>query len=154
MSCRQRRDERQDGQHRQHRQILEQQDAERRAAVLRFELTALGQHLKHERRGGQRQSEADDERRGRRQPDEPAGAAEERRAERHLSRAHPEDEPPHDPQASRLQLEADDEQQQHHAEFRHLHDVPDVADEAEPPRSDDQAGRHVSQDGAEAQQAE
>jgi hypothetical protein len=47
------RNERQDRDDRQYREVLEQQDAEGGTAVLRFELIALGQHLQNQRRGGQ-----------------------------------------------------------------------------------------------------
>ena len=55
--------ERQHREHRQHRKILEQQNAESRAPVLGLQLLALGEHLQHERRRGERQAEADDRRR-------------------------------------------------------------------------------------------
>jgi len=60
----------------------------------------------------------------------------------------------HDPQARRLQLEADDEEQQYDAELRDLADVGEVVEEAQAPRPDDEPGRYIAEDGAQVQESE
>ena len=149
------RDQRQRGEHRQHGKVLEQQDAEGGAAVRRFQLAALGEQLQHQRRGGQREAEAD-EPGGDRLAARASQAAtpSSSRAQQHLADAQSEHDAPHHPQARGLQLQADDEQQQHDAELGEIHDAGHILHQAQAPRSDDQPGGDITQDGAQPQQAE
>ena len=62
-SCRGHAEQRQQRERGHDRDILEQQDAECGAAKLGIELSALGEQLQRQRRGGHRQGKADDERR-------------------------------------------------------------------------------------------
>ena len=62
--------------------------------------------------------------------------------------------PAHDPQPRRLQLQADDEQQQHHAEFGEVQDGLDVVDQAEHRWPDHDARREIAKHRAELQPAE
>ena len=105
------------GQQRDRREVLEQQDGEREAAVFGGQLLALGQQLQADRGGRQRQPQADHQR----------GLPREARAHRqqrqrdprqqHLQAADPEDRPPHHLQARQRQLQPDHEQQHHHADL-------------------------------------
>ena len=148
------RDERQDREYGKHREVLKKQDAERGPAVLGLELAALGEHLQDEGRGGQRQTEADDGGGLGLQAQQVARHTQQHGTQDNLCGAESENESPHDPQARRLQLETDDEEQQHDAELCDFRDVADVVDEAQAPRSDDEARRHVAEDRAEVQQSE
>ena len=69
----------------------------------------------------------------------------------HLRAAPAEDRPAQRPQALRFEFEADHEQQQHHAEFGEVQDVLDLADQAQAPRADGDAGQQVAEHGAEAE---
>ena len=98
-------------------QVLEQQDGECSVAVGAVERSFLLEDLEREGRGGQGQAEAGDKRRSHRQ----AYGNEQRRehgtGDDHLRETEPEDVAPHHPKTRGLQLEPDDEQEQHHAEF-------------------------------------
>jgi hypothetical protein len=65
--------------------------------------------------------------------------------EQHLGPAHSEQWFTHDPQSARLQLEPDDEQQQHHTEFAEMQDLLDIRDEPQSPGTDDDTGAQVAQ---------
>ncbi len=71
----------------------------------------------------------------------------------HLGGAEAEDGPAQDPQPAGLELEADDEEQEHDAELGEVQDVVDVGDEPQAPGSDQHAGGEVAEHGAEAELA-
>jgi hypothetical protein len=113
--------QRQQGERRQDRDVLKQQDAEGRAAVLRIELAALGQQLQNQRGGGHRQAEADDERGlpGLAEA-EIGGRTDGGGGHQHLGQRPAEDGLAHHPQARGLQFQADDEHQEYDAELRDM----------------------------------
>ncbi len=122
--------------------------------MLGLELPTLGQHLQNQGCGRKRETETDQERGGGLQAEEPGATAKQQCAQQHLGRAEPEDDAPHDPKARRLQFKADDEQQQHDAELGDVHDLADIAEQAQSPRADDETRRHVAEDRAEFEQPE
>ena len=144
----------QDDEGRHDRQVLEQQDRERGAAVLRGQLAALGEHLQHQRRRRQRERERDHERRGPRQAECARGRSERRGRDRDLQAAGAEYRVAHHPEPRRLQLEPDHEQQQHDAEFGEAQDVLDVLEEPQPPGPDHDAGGEVPEHRAEFEASE
>jgi hypothetical protein len=139
---------------RHHCDVLEQQDAEHRAAVLGVELSPFGQQLQYQRRGGHGQAEADDQRRlpgfteseFRRESDDQHGAG-------HLGQPQAEDRPAQHPQSRRLQFEADHEHQEYDAELGDVQRGVDAADEPEAGRSDDHAGSEIAQNRTELEAA-
>ena len=82
-----------------------------------------------------------------------AAAPEGRGAQDDLRRPQAKHVAAHDPQARRLQLQADDEQQQHDAELGDLREPADVADQVQAPWADDQARGDVAEDRGQAHQA-
>ncbi len=72
--------------------------------------------------------------------------AEDGGGEHELGGAQPEDRAPHREQARELELEADQEQQQHDAELGHRQDRLRVAEQADAERADDDAGRQIGDD--------
>ena len=73
------------------------------------------------------------------------------RAAQHLGRAPAEDGPPEGPQTLRLQLQADEEEHQHHAELGEMQHRLWVAHKAQGLRPQQEAGGQVADDGAEPQ---
>ena len=70
-----------------------------------------------------------------------------------LGGAEAEDRAPHGEQAGELELEADEEQQQHDAELRHRQDRLRIAKQADAERTDDDAGREIRDDRREPDDA-
>ena len=132
-------------------EVLEQQDAERRPARRRVELLAVAHRLGGDRSGREREREAADER------GLPVHApGEERGHEDHaargeLDRAAAEEGAAHAGEPARLELEADHEEHQHDAELGEVLRGGNVADEVQPPRADQSAGREVAEDRADAE---
>lgn len=58
---------------------------------------------------------------------------------------HAEDRASQHPQPRRLQFEADQKQQQHHAELGEVQDVFDTGNDSEAPRTDDRARNQIAQ---------
>jgi hypothetical protein len=65
--------------------------------------------------------------------------------QQHLRQADAEYRLAHHPQPSGRQLQANDEQQQHHAEFRDVRDAFRVADQAHHRGADDHPGKQITQ---------
>ena len=92
---------------------------------------------------------------GQARPKAMAMAAEQQRGDGDLGAAEAEDGGAHGPQPLGAQLQADQEQQQHHAELGKVQDrahLVDGIDEAEPERADQHADQQVAQHVADAQQ--
>ena len=70
-----------------------------------------------------------------------------------LPAAEPEHRTAHGPEAARLQLEADDEQQEDDAELREMKDLALVIHQVQRPGADDQARQHVAEDRAPSRPA-
>ena len=148
------RDQRQCRQNRQNGEVLKQQNAERGSPVSALELRALRQQLEDQRRRGQRETKTDEQRGRKSQAQQPSRQSQQHCAHNHLRRPHAENDAPHDPEARWLQLQADDEEQQHDAELREAHDARNVLHEAEAPRADHHSGGDISQDRAQLQESE
>ena len=73
--------------------------------------------------------------------------------DQHLRAAQPEHRLAQHPQARGLQLQADDEQQQHHAQLGEVQDVVDLGDQPQRPRADDHAGGQIAEDRAQLEPA-
>ena len=71
------------------------------------------------------------------------------RGDEHLDRAHAEDRPAQRPEPARVELEADQEKQHHHAELGEVQHRLRIADEREPPRTDRHAGGEIAEHRAE-----
>jgi hypothetical protein len=78
-------------------------------------------------------------------------AAQHQPGQRHLRRTGTEHRAPHHLQACRRQLQADHEQQHHHADLGGAEDAVGVLHEAQPVRAQHHAGRQVAQHRAEAE---
>jgi hypothetical protein len=137
-----------------HREVLEQQDGERGAAVVLCQLLALGEHLQDQRGGRHRQAKAGDQRGGRRLVLPPGNRREHRGGQQNLRAADAEHRVAQAPQARQLQFQPDYEQQQHHAELREVENLVNVADQAQAPRADRDAASQVAEYRAEAQALE
>ena len=73
-----------------------------------------------------------------------------RAGDHHLRRAQPEHRAPHHPQALRPDLQADQEQQHHHAQAGDRGNRIDVGDQPQPAGADDDAGEQIAEHAAEA----
>ncbi len=146
--------------HRQQREqgndgkVLEQQDRERGAAMRCLQRAALLERGQHQRRRRHREPEARDEGRFPRQSEPDARGSEREARDQDLCRAEPEHGTTQRPQPRGLELETDQEQQQHDPELRELECGLDVADQPQAPRADERAGREVAQHRAEPEAAE
>ncbi len=110
-----------------------------------LEVAALLEHLQRDRGGRQRQRHADDDGAPQHEPLATAAAAKTRPSGR-LRRAEPEDVAAHRDQPRQLELEPDDEEQEHDAELGDAADGLGLADERQAGRADDDAGGEVAED--------
>jgi hypothetical protein len=130
---------------------LEQQDGEARLPALRGERAAFGERLQRERRGRERKRHAGNQR------DAHVEAAGERRSGDHGDRAEHLGKPEHEearahvPEPVRLELEADQEEQEHDAELGEGIDRLGLADELQAPGADGDAGKEIARHRAQAQ---
>ena len=144
-----------DRDHRNNREILEQQDRESALALRRVQLIVRAQHRQHLR--GRRQAERKTDRErcsGRdseRRVQQPANGE---AAQHHLRQAQTEDVIAQPPQSARLKLQPDNEQEQRDAEVGDAEQLLRVADQPHDLRTDQRAGDDVAQGGAELQLAE
>ena len=81
-------------------------------------------------------------------PNTKARPASTRAVKRDLPAAEPKYRPAHGPEAARLQLETDDEEQEDDAELGEMKDLPLVVHQVQRPGADDQACQHVAEDRA------
>ena len=89
-----------------------------------------------------------------REPDGVGGSAKAEGRHRQLREAEPEDVPLHLPEMGQLELEPDDEQEEHHSEFGHGRNGLRILHQAEARRSDGDACSEVAEDGAQAEKPE
>ncbi len=147
-------EERHQREQRDDRQVLEQQDRHRALAGGVAVVAALVEHLHDHGGRGQHETHRADHRDRRRPAEGDADAGQQRAAGEHLRDAEPEDLAAHRPQLARPHLEADEEQEQHHAELGDVQDGVRVAEQAEAERPDQQAGAEVAEHRAEPELAE
>ena len=98
-------------------------------------LPALGEGGQHKRGGGHCAGEARDERRLPRKAENPGAGGENGTGDADLRAAQAEHGPAQRPQARGLELEPDQEQQQHHAELREMEDGLDFGDHGQSPKA-------------------
>jgi hypothetical protein len=146
--------ERHRGQERDRRDILEQQHREGGAPVAVFQLAAFGQRLQHEGGRGEGERQADHNGGSGAQAEIHARDGQQRTRHQHLRAAQPEHHAAHGPQARGIELESDDEQQQHNAEFREVGGRFHIGDQRQAERADGRAGREIPQHRAQTQPAE
>ena len=137
--------------HRDHREVLEQQDPRRCPG--RPGVRARRARPAARARARWRRATAPCRRRARRASRSRAPGRRERCRDRaqHLRRRRPKQLRPHAPQALRLELQADHEQQEHHAELGEGADLVPVLDQPEAPRADGDARQQVARHRAKAQ---
>jgi len=127
------------------RKILEQKDGERRASVPRGKLALLGEDLEYECGGRHRQAQPDYHRALDRHSERERDRSQRSTGNQNLGGPQPEYRAAQHPQPRRLQLQADDEQQQRHTQLCEVQDILDLGDEFQAPGTDDDAGREVAQ---------
>jgi hypothetical protein len=142
---------RQQGEHRDHRQVLQQQDPEGGASDRALPQALLVEGLQHD--GGGRHGQHHPDRQGRLpgQAQQHRDAGDGQRGADDLGAAEAEDRLAHVPQGRGLDLQPDQEQQDDHAELGELHDVGLLADQRQGERPDHHAGDQVAQHRAQAQ---
>ena len=139
-------------QERNHREILEQQDAHDVAAMRRRDLHLLGEHLRDDRRRAHREHPAE------REAGLPTGAEQMQQDHRGQRRdgdlREPESEhcAAHRFELRQAELEADREHQEDDAEFGQVPDVGGLGHEGERMRADREPDEEIAQDGRQANQ--
>ena len=131
--------------------ILEQQDGKAGGTGRRTHQFSFAQGGQHDGRRRQRQPQCAHQRRAPVHAKGHGQGAQPRADDTHLRPAPAENRTAQQPQAFGLELQADQKQQQHHAEFGKAEDHLDILDQAQAPRPDDDAGHQVAQHGAHAQ---
>ena len=130
---------------RNHGHVLEQENGKGALPVGLLQLSAILQDLQRDRGGGNCQRQPRDDRPA---PAEQAEVMGERcdcqRGQRQLGGAEAEDGTTHREQLTELELEADQEQQHHHAQFGDRDDALGSCECREPRRADDHASDEIS----------
>lgn len=145
-------EQRDHGDQRDRRDVLEQQDGEGQAAMGLGQFLALGEDLQAEGGGRQRQAQAEHHRAVHRLVEADQGhSADHQAGQQHLQQADAEHRLAHHPQAPRRQLQADDEQQQYHAHLGDLRDAFRVVHQAQHAGTDQHAGQQVAEHRAQLQ---
>ena len=145
------RQQRQEGEQRDDRQVLEQQHAERGLAHGALSQALLLQVLQHDGRGRQRQDQAHGQRHAPVGAQDQGDGAYNSGARQHLRGAQTEDRRAHFPQQRRPHLQSDQEQQDHHAELGEGHHVGLVAHKGQREGAHQHAGDQVAEDGTQPQ---
>ena len=117
----------------------------------RHQLSALGKRSDDQRGRRQGEAQADYQRRFPREPERDGGQREQRAGYADLRAAETEYRAAQRPQPRGIEFEPDQEQEEHHADFRELQRRLGGAYDAESPRTDQHAGGEITQDGAEFQ---
>ncbi|MNF72346.1 hypothetical protein D3C84_543220 [compost metagenome] len=146
------RQQRHHGDQRDRCDVLEQQNRECQTPMGAGQFLAFGQALQAEGRGGQCQAQPQHNRAVQRlAKHEQRHHANHRSGQQHLRQTDAKHRFAHHPQAARRQLQADDKQQQHHAEFGNMTDALRVADQPQYRRPDDHPGKQITQHRPELQ---
>jgi len=141
-------------QQRHNQQVFEQQDGDDLLPRRQRDVTTLGQQLHHHRGGGQHEAGGTDEGHLPWQAEQLGDTGQHHRTGDDLQRTQPEDLLAQAPQVRGPHLQADHEQEHHHAELGGMQDGLRVGEPAQPERSDRQAGSEVAQHRAQAGPAE
>ena len=132
-------------------QVLQEEDRKGGAAIGRAERAFVVEYLQAEGRRRERQSEARDQGSARRHPQRQSSQGDDRTGSEHLGGAETEHAAPHDPQAGRLQLDADDEQKEDDTELRQVPYLVHGGDETQPLGPHQGAGHQETQYRAESE---
>ena len=147
-------------------EILRQQDRERGAPARRCEPALAGQELDADGRGGEGEARTEDGGGSRLLAHQRDGEGQDERGDADLRHAEPEHLPPHRHQAGEGEFQADQEQQEHHAELgdaRHVGGIDDrqpvergdlVDERAEAERPQRGARSEIAQDRIDAEAAD
>ncbi len=122
--------------------------------MYRGQLLLLGEHLKHERCGGQRESEAHEQRNVLTQPHEYSATGQYGSGDQNLRQTQTENLFAQHPESARLKLQADNEKEKDNTQLGEVQDIFPVGDEPEAPRSDHHTSREIAQYRAESEPAE
>ena len=122
--------------------------------MARGELLAFHERRENQSGGGHRQTETRDEGRLPGEPERQRQGGEHRAGRQHLCAAETEYRPAQHPQAARLQLQPDEEKQQHHPELGELQRGLDLPDHPEAEGTDQHAGAEIAEHRAELQALE
>ena len=143
-----------DGQQGHDGQILEQQDADRPLAAGRRQVAALLQHLHDDGCGGHDEAHGSDEGHRRRNPRRHGDAGQGQPRQPDLGRAQTENLLAHPPQALGPHLQADDEQEDDHAELSDVQDDFRLAEQGQAEGTDGDARRQIAEHRAQPDLAE
>ena len=141
-------------QQRDHRQVLEQQHRERGLAARRLQQVLLRERGEADGGRGHGDAHAGDHADHQRLAEQLRDARHRGDGDRHLYRAEAEDRAAQRPEALRVQFEADQEQQQHHAELGEVQHRLRLRDQAQAPGTDRHAGDEIAEHRAEAEPLE
>ncbi len=146
-------EQRQQGEDRHHRHVLEQQDPKGALAIGLLQLAALLQDFQRDRGGrhGERKA-ADDGAAPACEPKREGKAPQHRRRQRELRCPEPENGAPQRQQAREFELQPDQKQQQHDAKLGHCDNGVGGSHQRKPEWADDDAGREISHDRGQPQQ--
>ena len=142
--------QRQQRQQRDHHQVLEEQDGKGLAPIAAVQFAALGQGRQHEGGGRQRQRQTGEDRLRPAQAEQARGTDQQRTDTEELQPAQADHRLAQRPQARGLQLQADDEEQQHHPELGGVEQVRGIVDHAQAPGPDQHPGGEIAEHRAEA----
>ena len=144
-----------DGDQRHDREVLEQQDREGALAERGAKPPGRLEQRQDLRRGGKRQRQAERQRRGAgRAGRDPDQGRDGEAAQYDLRQAENEDVVPHPPQPRRVQLQPDEEEQQHDAKLGDGEDALRIRHQLEHMRADQRASDEITQSGAQPEPAE
>ena len=144
-------EQRNDRQHRNNDDVLEQQNRKGPAAALGSGQALLVQGLQHDRGRRQRQDHADGQRQAPVETECERNPHHRRRGDADLQSAEPEQARAHRPEHARFQFEADQEQHHDHTEFGKVFQGFGLLADQPHHRADDDAGNQVTEHRAEAE---
>ena len=131
-------------QHRNHRQVLKQQNREAGLAARGPQPAPLVERLQRQRRGRQGQRHAGHQTHARVDPQGPGHQADQHNRPGYLRKPQADKAPAHAPQALGLKFQADDEQQEHHADLGEAPHIVDIGYQLEAPGADGDAGDQIA----------
>ncbi len=140
--------------HRDHRHVLEQQDPERQPPVHAVDFQLVGVHLQDDRRAGEGDDEAHEDRLGDGRPGKRQDHEGKKDRGENLRPAGPQHLPPHLPQAGKRDLQPDGEQEQDDADLRKRLDHPLFGDQSRSRRPHDRPRNEERRHHREAEPAE
>lgn len=138
-------------QHRYDGDVLKQQHGEARAAPLGLGQTLLVQRLQNDGGGGQRENQPDRDRNAPVHTEQEGAGGDEHRGDRDLQAAESEQAGTHLPQHPGLQLQPDQKQHHHDAEFREVLNLPRLGAHQPDDGPDQNAGDEIAEHRSQSQ---